>query len=132
MMAPFNEFTLAISAIILVVTTIVGVILLSTSIFKINSSMKKAVDIIEKYQRPYLIINLDDTNLIVKNTGKSVAIIDSIIINNEEKLDELTGKIINPEQSILAKGNYKSQKRIFIELNYHDESKIYKDSLPLR
>ncbi len=131
-MAPFNEFTLAISAIILVVTTIVGVILLSTSIFKINSSMKKAVDIIEKYQRPYLIINLDDTNLIVKNTGKSVAIIDSIIINNEEKLDELTGKIINPEQSILAKGNYKSQKRIFIELNYHDESKIYKDSLPLR
>ncbi|WP_125588706.1 hypothetical protein [Companilactobacillus jidongensis] len=131
-MSSFNEFTLAISAIILVVTSIVGVVLLSTSVFNINASMKKTVNVIEKYQRPYIAININDTNLIIKNTGKSQAIIDSIIVNGTEKLNQFDGKTINPEQSLLTKNNYENQEKLTIEINYHSENRIYKETLPLR
>lgn len=131
-MIQLNVLMLSISAIIIVITSIVGVVLLSTSIFKINSSLKKTVDIIEKYQRPYLIASLNETNLIIKNTGKSQAVLDSVIINNSQKLSDLDNKIINPEQSLLTKNNYKNQEQLSMEINYHSENKIYKETLFLK
>lgn len=131
-MTPFNELTLAISAIVLAVTGIVGVILLSTSIFKINSSMKKTVDVIEKYQRPYIVINLKKTNLIIKNTGKSQATIDSIVINETDEFGDIDGKVINPEQALHLKNNFTDQGELVIEINYHSENEAYKETVSLR
>ncbi|WP_334328603.1 hypothetical protein [Companilactobacillus sp. HBUAS59699] len=131
-MTSFNAFTLSIAAIIMVITSIVGVVLLSTSVFKINSSLKKTVDVIEKYQRPFLIMEMSKNNLTIKNTGKTQAIIDSVMINNSKKLNELDNKSINPEQSFLIKNIYKNQEKISIEINYHSENKIYKESFLLR
>ncbi|KRK80421.1 hypothetical protein [Companilactobacillus nodensis] len=131
-MTPFNELTLAISAIVLAVTGIVGVILLSTSIFKINSSMKKTVDVIEKYQRPYIAINLKKTNLVIKNTGKSQATIDSIVINDTDEFEDMDGKVINPEQALHLKNDFTDQDELIIEINYHSENKAYKETVSLR
>lgn len=131
-MTSFNAFTLSIAAIIMVITSIVGVVLLSTSVFKINSSLKKTVDVIEKYQRPFLIMEMNKDNLTIKNTGKTQAIIDSVMINNSKRLNELDNKSINPEQSFLIKNIYKNQEKISIEINYHSENKIYKESFLLR
>ncbi|WP_125764936.1 hypothetical protein [Companilactobacillus hulinensis] len=131
-MLPFNEFALAISAIIIAITSIIGVVLLSTSIFKMNSSLKKTARTIEQFQRPYLTVKLNDKNIIIHNTGRSQGIINSITINNSDKIDDYDNKPLNPEQSFKIKNTFQNEETLSVEITYHSENNIYKENISLR
>ncbi|APX72743.1 hypothetical protein M5C72_06460 [Companilactobacillus allii] len=130
-MLPFNEFTLAISAIIMVLTSIIGVVLLSTSVFKINSSLKQTVSTIEKFQRPFLTIKIANKHFKIKNTGKSQAVIDSITINDSDEMSGMENKSINPEQTMLIKHDFDNEENLSLEIIYHDENNTYKEDIDL-
>lgn len=96
-MTLFNQFTISISLIIIAISLIVGIILISINIFRVNNSIKQQNNLIQLIQRPYLNVTYSNNNILIKNTGKSSAIIDSILFNDEE-FNGLVNTKINPKQ----------------------------------
>lgn len=125
-MTLFNQFTISISLIALTVSLIVGIILVSVNLSKINKNIKRQNEIMKQTQRSFLTFAMSKNDLIIKNTGKISAVIDSLSIN-DKKITKLFGIQINPKQI----QQIKIEEVNTIIVKYHDGNGAYQETLKI-
>ncbi|MFD1418495.1 hypothetical protein [Companilactobacillus keshanensis] len=125
-MITFNQFTIAISLIVIAITLIIGIVLLSATTSKINRTLKYNNQLLESINRPFLTVFINKNTLMIKNTGKTQAILDDISINDNE-ISVLSDISINPKQVISTRLETSGK----IEIKYHSKINSYQENIDL-
>lgn len=125
-MTLFNQFSVSISLIVIAIILTISIILIAIIGFKINNNLKKHNELIQLAIRPFLTFELSKKQIVIKNTGKSGAIIDTVYVD-EQEITDLSNIQINPKQICFIP----IEKVKTVSVKYHSGADIYQDSINL-
>jgi hypothetical protein len=115
-MSSVTQIIFSITSFIIALSLLVGLILISISLFNIKGQLKKRNRILAQNLRPYLLIRrLNQNTLEIRNAGNTPGVLDSCDIS---ELSNLVGQTIFAGQSYTFKSDVAETT---INLSYHDQ-----------
>lgn len=112
-----------ITSFIIALSLLVGLILISVSLFNIKGQLKKRNRILAQNLRPYLLVRrLDKSTLEIRNAGNTPGILDSC---NISELSNLVGQTIFAGQAFTFKSELG---KTSVTLAYHDQVNHFMDN----
>lgn len=117
------QVLLSISNFIIAIAGTVGVILISTALFKIVHALKLRNEMLKQATRPYLYVKRNHQELEIHNNGQSPAVIDQI--DSAVNFDQLKDQTLPIGQSFYYRID--GSKSIDLTIHYHDQIYTYSE-----